>query len=164
MFLGLAITVIAILAAGAIALLRPSSADRQLFELPINKGDIQLEVNKLSPAEAFIRFEPVVSSLPGFVEVISQNALPPHLILDLQLLAKFEGPGPQPMAPKSAAGLAKQAGERNAEIISRLQKRRAMNDGLWLVAIAAVFGVLLAGSSLVFSVETPPRRSAARGR
>ncbi|HTQ39456.1 MAG TPA: hypothetical protein VMJ32_10530 [Pirellulales bacterium] len=163
-FLGVAITIIAIVAAGAIVLLRPNTTDRQLLEIPINQDAIRREVQELSPGEAYLRLAPVVSSIPGYTEALAQGAVPPHLMPDIKLLATFEGTGPQPLTPKSTADLAKLAGEKNTELAGRIFRRRSLNDELWLVGVAAIIGILLASSSRILPAAKPRRAVAAQRR
>lgn len=163
-FLGTAILGLAILAAGAIVVLRPAAANRKSFMLNIDKATIQREVSTLSPAQAYARLESVMFLLPGYAEQLAQGAVPPHLLPCLGLLAKLEGKGPEPLAPLASLELAKQAGKLRAEIADQQENRRAMDDWLWVIAAAALVGIFMACAALIFPQRKPRRRATAGSR
>jgi hypothetical protein len=149
-FLGIGILLVAGVAAGAIAVLRPAGANEKSFTLKIDRDAIKREISALSPTQSYARLETVMFSIPGYSEQLAQGAVPAHLLACVKLLGGFEQKGPMPLAPEVTEQFAKEAGKRSSEIVAQQETRRAMNDWLWFIGIVAVVGILVACSSLVF--------------
>jgi hypothetical protein len=158
LFLGTAMIVVAAAAAGAILVIRPGVPNASAFSLKIDRDAIQKEVNSLSPAQAYVRMEAVMTFIPGYSEQLGQGSMEAYLLPCLALLKTFEDKGPEPLAPGATEQLAKDAVKRASEIGAREDTRRAMNDWLWLIGILAVAGVLLTGASFVLRGAPPVRR------
>jgi hypothetical protein len=137
---------------------RPAAPDANSFALKIDRDAIQKEVNSLSPAQAYMRMEAVMTFIPGYHEQLGQGATEGYLAPCLALLKTFEGKGPEPLAPGATEQLAKDAVQRASEIAARESTRRTMNDSLWLIGILAIAGVVLIGVSLASRGAQPIRR------
>src|SRR5262249_18317720 len=148
LFLGTALVAIAIVAAGAIIVLRPALPTRDSFILKIDHDAFKREVSALSPSDAYKRLELIMMMMPHHEEDVSKGGVPEFLIPAAKLLADFEGTGPVPLAPNGTGELVKEANKQTEKAFAAQDERRSMNDWLWIVAVAAIVGIGLVCTGL----------------
>lgn len=161
LFLGTALVAIAIVVAGAIIVLRPSLPTRDSFMLKIDHDAFKREVSALSPSNAYTRLELIMTMMPHHEEDVSKGGVPEFLIPGAKLLADFEGTGPVPLAPNETGKLLMEANKQTEKAFAAQDGRRAMNDLLWIVAVAAIVGIGLVCTGLASGPRKPKRPMAA---
>jgi hypothetical protein len=150
LFLGSAMAVIALVAAGCIVALRPALIDRSKVSIPFDNDAIRREVAAYTPAESMVRYEAIISPMPApITKQLESGEVPSHLLPCARLLVDFEGPGAQALAPKEGEKLRQQLVKLSESVIVSEDERKKTNDWLWLLAVAGMFGLGLAGSTLL---------------
>ena len=166
-FLGSAIAIGAVVAAGAVLALRPSVYDAG-SKIQVNEEAIRSEVAALSPAEGIERLQMADTPLPTpFSEQQKQGQVPEYLRPCTDLLVDFEGPGTVAIARQQAGAVMKQIAERNDLLRNRQAHREALNDWLLPIGIVFVAGLVTAGSAFLVGKPRPrgpDRPAVARAR
>jgi hypothetical protein len=160
-FLGCAIAGLAIIGAACVMLFRPAPVDAREFSVPVDTAAISKEVNAYSPAEGFRRFETIEVPLPSLAESLKGGNVPVHLLPSAGLLVAFEGKGTEALAPDEAKKVIQELTKVGNEAYVRQSKRDATVDWLWVLAAAGMFGLGMAGSTLLMPAKR--QRPAARG-
>lgn len=157
-FLGGAVAIIAIVAAACILIFRPASVDRSQLPISIDTNAIRREIDAYSPAESFARFEAVDSPMPSHIsEELEKGSVPIQLLPSASLLVAFEGQGSHGLTPLEAAKVNQQLSKLGASLADREATRSATTDWLWLLAAVAMFGLGIAGSTLLVRPERTNR-------
>src|SRR5262245_23704231 len=112
LFLGAALSIGALMAAAAVAALRPSANDDGGFKIDVNEDAIRSEVAALPPVESIERFQLADAVLPTTFAEQKPEEVPVHLQPSLGLLISFEHPG-SILARQEAAAVMRQVAQRN---------------------------------------------------
>jgi hypothetical protein len=161
LFLGAALSIGGLIAAGAVAALRPSAKDDGGFKIEVNEDAIRSEVAALPPLESIERFQMADAALPTTFAEQKPEEVPLHLQPSLGLLISFEHPG-SILARQQAAAVMRQVAQRSEQRQSRENNRKTMNDWLVFIGIVCVVGILMAGSSLAIGEPKPRGRKPAQ--
>ncbi|HEY2760405.1 MAG TPA: hypothetical protein VGI75_06670 [Pirellulales bacterium] len=158
-FLGFAIFILAIIGAVCILLFRPAPVDAREFSVPVDTRAISKEVDTYSPAEGFRRFEMIEVPLPSLAESLKSGQVPVHLLPSAGMLIAFEGKGTEALAPDEAKNVLQELAKVSNAAFERQSARAATSDWLWVLAAVGMFGLGLAGSTLL--VRPGPKAGAA---